>query len=134
MTKPTSSSRRFVVLRHETPPNYPRGLHWDFMVEVDGALRTWALAREPVADTAIEAEELPAHRLEYLEFEGAVSGDRGTVVRWDQGTCAVLRDDADHLELKMHGQRLRGVARGRRSDPSAQRWTFSFDFNSAKGG
>ncbi len=81
---------RFVVLRHETPPGHERPTHWDFMLEAGGVLRTWALAEAPCRGRAIAAEELAEHRLAYLEYEGDVSGGRGSVVRWDAGTYEVL--------------------------------------------
>ena len=55
------------------------------MLEQDGVLRTWALAEEPAAQAEIAAEALGDHRLDYLEYEGPVSGDRGSVSRWDEG-------------------------------------------------
>jgi hypothetical protein len=79
---------RFVVLEHDHPV-----LHWDLMLEHDGQLRTWRLLREPVGDDHVPAEPLPAHRLAYLDHEGPVSGDRGTVTRWDAGTYEVVDTD-----------------------------------------
>jgi len=77
---------RFVILRHETPPGYHRPPHWDFMLEADGVLRTWALPEKPARGLALTVEAIADHRLSYLEYEGEVSGDRGRVARWDWGT------------------------------------------------
>jgi hypothetical protein len=115
---------RFVVLRHETPPGSPRGLHWDFMLEQDGALRTWALAEEPRADCAIDAHELAVHRVAYLQYEGPVSGDRGSVARWDEGDFALLSEVAEHLELSLTGRRLFGHVRLERDPSDPLHWTF----------
>ncbi len=106
---------RFVILHHETPPGYDRPPHWDLMLKSDRALRTWALAEPPCAGRLIAAEELADHRLAYLDYQGDVSGGRGSVVRWDGGTYELLSGDLQRetfgqtaLRLTMHGQRLIG--------------------------
>ncbi|MGE3317398.1 MAG: DNA polymerase ligase N-terminal domain-containing protein [Planctomycetaceae bacterium] len=96
---------RFVILTHD----YPH-LHWDFMLEWEGTLRTWRLEKEPSLDCAIRAEPLPDHRLEYLEYEGPVSGDRGTVTRWDVGTYTLWQDSAAAIDVYLIGQKLYGRA------------------------
>lgn len=113
---------RFVVLAHDSP----RGLHWDLMLEEGATLRTWALERPPDARGPIGAEALPDHRLSYLDYEGPVSGDRGSVVRWDQGTYRLEREQADQLALRMVGQRLVGRAVLRREAQSPDRWRFDY--------
>ena len=120
---------RFVVLIHQTPPEYPRGDHWDFMLEAEGSLRTWALEVAPEPGIEIAAQELADHRLDYLEYEGPISGDRGSVSRWDAGAYEMIADDsaptqACHWRVRLHGQRLQGVALFTRLD--GHRWTFSF--------
>lgn len=75
---------RYVILTHDHP-----FLHWDFMLEGDGVLRTWRLLEEPVAGRTVRAEALPDHRDAYLDYEGPVSGGRGSVVQWDHGTYDV---------------------------------------------
>src|SRR5262245_41193710 len=97
---------RFVVLRHEMPPDSARGrVHWDFMLEQAGALRTWALAEEPAAGDEILAEALADHRLAYLDYEGPISGDRGGVTQWDAGEYEAERDAADQLQVRLSGRR-----------------------------
>ncbi len=96
---------RFVVLEHD----WPR-LHWDLMLEHDGILRTWRLAAPPEANATIDAEASFDHRLIYLDYEGPVSGNRGTVRRWDAGTYRVEEEMAERLCLWFEGQRLRGRA------------------------
>lgn len=71
---------RFVILEHDHPV-----LHWDLMLEADGVLQTWRLAQAPEVGRTIEATALGDHRLAYLDYEGPVSGNRGTVRRWDAG-------------------------------------------------
>ena len=86
---------RFVLLRHDCPPDYERPSHWDLMLESDGVLRTWRLAALPqTPPDSMEAEELADHRLAYLEYEGPVGGERGTVSRVDAGTFETLAEGA----------------------------------------
>lgn len=105
---------RYVVLRHETPPGASRPSHWDLMFEVDlvADLRTWAIELPPDSATAQLALALPDHRREYLTYEGLVSGNRGSVARWDEGTYEVLppsSDAPDAFVVRVVGRRLRGI-------------------------
>lgn len=115
---------RFVVLRHETPPSFPRGLHWDLMLEQEGVLRTWALAAEPLANCEIEADELAVHRVAYLQYEGPVSGDRGSVTRWDEGDFVVVQETNHRISFTMSGRKLRGSASLERRTDDPLHWTF----------
>ena len=72
---------RFVVLFHQVPARQPRNDHWDLMLEDDGQLLTWALDREPASGTDLDAIQLAQHRIEYLEFQGELSGGTGADVR-----------------------------------------------------
>ena len=98
----------FVVLYHELPMGQARQTHWDFMIQRATALRAWALPRPPDQPGGMVAERLPDHRLEYLHYEGPVSGDRGWVTRWDQGTYREETAGPTHLELVLSGVRLAG--------------------------
>jgi hypothetical protein len=118
---------RFVILRHEFPPDSTRESHWDFMLETAEALETWALAAEPTAYSCCLAQRLPDHRKAYLDYEGEVSGGRGRVRRWDAGNYVRLTADEWHVTVALKGNRLRGVARLERVDVSTQRWRFSFE-------
>jgi hypothetical protein len=99
--------RRFVVLEHRWA-----GVHWDFMVELvpGAALRTWAIDGLPLEGVELPARGLPDHRREYLDFEGAISGGRGTVRRWDEGTCEVEVWEPGHVALVLAGRHLTGPA------------------------
>lgn len=116
---------RFVVLWHELPADSGRESHWDFMLETPDALETWALAEEPSVGSCL-AERLSDHRKAYLDYEGEVSGGRGSVTRWDAGNYVRLAADDRHLTVVLAGGRLRGIAR-LQPDESAQRWRFSFE-------
>jgi hypothetical protein len=105
MDQTGSGSRRFVVLEHHW-----NGVHWDFMVEVGpgAVLRTWAIDAQPVSGKELLARQLPDHRRKYLTFEGNVSGGRGSVRLWDEGTCDVEVWTADRVVLILSGSQLTG--------------------------
>ncbi len=95
--------RRFAILRHDHPV-----LHWDFMFEVQEKLRTWRLLSEPCPGVDIIAEPLPVHRRDYLNYEGPVSGGRGTVERHDAGLLWIIQESPDRLEMTLQGESLSG--------------------------
>lgn len=100
---------RFVVLEH----NHPM-LHWDLMLESGDVLRTWRLVEPLRQGEAIAATAAFDHRLIYLEYEGPVSGGRGRVLRRESGTFAWQVQNADRVEVRLTGQRLRGDLRLKR--------------------
>jgi hypothetical protein len=100
---------RYVILRHELPPGHARASHYDLMFDVGDVLRTWAVAEAPDSPVEQAAEALPDHRREYLTYEGPVSGNRGEVTRWDEGTFETLPGDAEALVADVRGRRLRGT-------------------------
>jgi hypothetical protein len=100
---------RFVVLLHEVPPGYPRGAHYDLMLEHSGALWTWACDRLPAIGQSIPAQRLADHRMEYLDYEGPVSGDRGHVTQVDSGDYELVASQPALLQVRLAGEKLRGV-------------------------
>lgn len=102
--------RRFVLLFHELPAHSDRASHWDFMIESGPSLRTWALPVEisnenPAnSDTDGLALALPDHRLAYLDYEGPVSGDRGTVRRVAMGVHSLQVDGAANRSSESNEQ------------------------------
>jgi hypothetical protein len=112
---------RFVILEHDHP-----FLHWDLMLEPGNVLRTWRLAAAPAPGQCVAAEALGDHRRAYLDYEGPVSGNRGQVQRWDSGTydgdLPEIFTAGQAVELRLHGQRLRGLALLLRED--SERWSF----------
>lgn len=96
---------RFVILEHDWPT-----LHWDFLLEAGAALRSWRLRSEPASGTVMLAEAMPDHRSIYLDYEGPVSGGRGTVKRWDGGTFEWIDDRVDRVEIQLHGHIFGGRA------------------------
>jgi DNA polymerase Ligase (LigD) len=112
---------RFVVLEHDHP-----ALHWDLMLEAGDVLKTWRLAEAPVLGRPIDATALADHRVMYLDYEGPISGDRGTVLRWDAG---LFEEEADSMPearaLTLHGSRIAGRVRLERIEGTSWRfqWT-----------
>jgi bifunctional non-homologous end joining protein LigD len=100
----------FVVQRHAA-----RSLHYDFRLERDGALASWAVPKgvptEPGARAlAVHVED---HPLEYARFEGEIpkgSYGAGTVELWDSGTYELLEEKRDGgLTFRLDGDRFKGV-------------------------
>lgn len=105
---------RFVVLEHDWPER-----HWDLLLEAGSVLQAWRLFREPTATDSIPAEPNADHRLIYLDYEGPISGDRGSVTRWDSGEYHVTPTG-----IQFFGTKLRGQAEWR---PDSEVWLFSED-------
>jgi hypothetical protein len=94
------------------------------MLETGSVLATWALPLPPNSNHEFPAQSLPDHRLEYLDYEGPVSGDRGGVVRWDGGTYEVLEQTDERLAVRLCGDKLIGRAELARLSGRPDRWQF----------
>jgi len=104
----------FMVQKHDATR-----LHWDFRLEIDGVLKSWAVTRGPSLDPdekrlAVRTED---HPLSYAKFEGTIPKGEyggGTVMLWDRGTWSPIagksaRDlDKGHLHFVLDGERMRG--------------------------
>jgi hypothetical protein len=95
---------RFVILQHD----HPHGRHYDFMLEIGDVLRTWSLAEPPTVGVEQPAKLLFDHRIAYLDYEGPVSGDRGTVRQWDRGTYSAVTSSEELLIVELRGDKIRG--------------------------
>ncbi|WP_422931113.1 DNA polymerase ligase N-terminal domain-containing protein [Singulisphaera sp. PoT] len=95
---------RFVLLEHRW-----NGVHWDFMLESGESLRTWAIDAPIVAGTPLPARELAPHRPVYLDYEGEISGDRGSVRRLDRGEYSTLAWESDLVRVEVRGAQLIGT-------------------------
>jgi len=115
--------RRFVVLHHRTSG----GQHWDLMLEDEDRLLTWQLSTAPTqhAEPPIAARRIADHRLAYLDYEGPISGGRGSVRRIDSGKLTIVERSADVFLLRLEGRRLAGCYELRRCSAAGDEWTFS---------
>lgn len=102
---------RYVILRHELPPGNERASHYDVMFDTGETLRTWAIDAPPDLPQEQPAQKLPDHRRDYLTYEGPVSGNRGSVTRWDEGDYETKTDDGQAFVVEVTGQRLCGMIR-----------------------
>lgn len=112
---------RFVILHHRLAD----GEHWDLMLEHGKVLLTWQLLREPVdaSSLPIPARRIGDHRKAYLEYEGPVSGGRGTVRRVDEGTVEIEKASENRLQFRLGGSRLYGYFVLQRGE--APEWTLA---------
>lgn len=116
---------RFVILEHAPGAASRAGLHWDLMLEQGAILRTWSLASPPAVGLQQFAAQLPDHRPAYLDHEGPIAGDRGSVARWDQGDYQMIETTDDRLIVELRGARISGLLRLSRTasdQDSPQRW------------
>lgn len=97
-------SGRFAILEHQTA----QGRHWDILLEWGPVLRTWSVERPPAPGLELTARRLPDHRTLYLDYEGPISGDRGSVTQWDTGTYAAEDESVRLLVVELAGRRIAG--------------------------
>ncbi len=98
----------FVIQEH-----HARRLHWDFRLERDGVLVSWALPRGVPDDPAVNhlAVHTEDHPLEYGSFEGQIPRGEygaGAVTIWDHGRYETLKWAASEVKVMLHGQRVSG--------------------------
>lgn len=99
---------RYAVLRHEMPADSDRMNHFDLLLQQDDSLATWEIQHWPPVFPQ-RAKRLPDHRNHYLEFEGPLSGNRGSVHRVCQGTMELLKQNDRTWIVEMSGRNFDGV-------------------------
>lgn len=99
-----SANNRFVILHHQVPakPKHPASEHWDLMLEDKNELLTWAIQSQPHVGKLIEAKQLANHRLKYLDYEGPISDQRGSVSRFLAGRFAWIQRDEARIKIELH--------------------------------
>lgn len=111
--KDARNGNAYLIQRHEA-----RNLHFDFRLEHEGVLKSWAIPRGPSMDPgdkrlAVRTED---HPIEYGAFEGSIPKGQyggGTVMLWDEGTWEPVEDPDEgfregKLKFVIHGKRLNG--------------------------
>jgi len=117
----------FVVQEHAATAR-----HFDLRLEVDGAMRSWAVPKGPAMDPAVKrlAVQIEDHSLAYNSFEGRTD-DGGAVIVWDRGTYEQGGRvpwpealDRGHAVFVLHGEKLRGGFALQRTGPPGEkaRW------------
>src|SRR5216117_3795499 len=117
MAKPAKPKRAsklsYVIQKHAATR-----LHYDFRLELDGVLKSWAVPKGPSFDPSEKrlAVEVEDHPLEYAKFEGSIPEGQygaGEVIVWDRGTWSPVGDPHDglrkgKLEFDIDGEKLHG--------------------------
>jgi len=104
----------FVIQKH-----WASRLHYDFRLELDGVMLSWAVPKGPSFDPSMKsmAIHVEDHPVSYSDFEGTIPARQygaGTVIKWDAGTWEPVGDPRDGLAkgkllFKLHGQKLAGL-------------------------
>src|SRR5688572_19610524 len=112
-TPGTKGGGVFVVQKHAA-----RRLHYDFRLELNGALESWAVPRGPSADPKEKrlAVHVEPHPIEYGDFEGVIPAGNygaGAVILWDRGRWEPVEEPGAGMEhgkllFELHGYKLRG--------------------------
>src|SRR4030088_261318 len=113
-TEETSDRLSFVIQKHAA-----RRLHYDFRLEFDGVLKSWAVPKGPSLDPTQKrlAVHVEDHPLDYGGFEGIIPPHQygaGTVLLWDRGSWSPVGDPLlnyrrGRLKFHLNGQKLHGL-------------------------
>lgn len=104
-----ASGGRFVVQEHHS-----RTHHFDFRLERDGVFKSWAVPKGLPEELGVKrlAIQVEDHALDFGGFEGTIPAGEygaGTIQIWDSGTYETLHWAAEHIQVRLHGNRLKGV-------------------------
>src|SRR5262245_19977652 len=115
ISKKSANAQYFCVQRHDATR-----LHYDFRLEIDGVLKSWAVTKGPTLDPSAKrlAAHVEDHPVEYGDFEGTIPAGNygaGSVMLWDAGTFELLGDlpgeaqiQKGDLKFRLHGEKLSG--------------------------
>jgi len=97
----------FVIQEHKAT-----NLHWDFRLEIEKVLKSWALPKVPPTRAKLKrlAVQVPDHDLDYAKFQGEIKEGygKGKVKIWDSGTFDLIYKGRDKIEFELHGKKLKG--------------------------
>jgi len=99
----------FVIQKHKAAH-----LHYDFRLEKDGVLKSWAVPKEPPAEEGVKrlAIQVEDHELGYASFEGQIPKGEygaGTVEIWDKGYYVPLKFESKEILVELIGKKLKGA-------------------------
>ena len=117
----------FVVQKHSASR-----LHYDFRLEKDGVLKSWAIPKEPVDDPSVKrlAIQVGDHPLDYAKFSGTIPEGKygaGKVELWDSGSYLPIKFDKDEVIFNLKGKKLNGnfcLIRFKKNNDSGKNWLF----------
>ena len=103
-----TATGRFVVQKHDATR-----LHYDFRLEMDEVLKSWAIPKEPTTEPNIKrlAVEVDDHPVSYITFEGTIPEGEygaGTVEIWDKGTYTLKSRSSNKIVFTLRGEKLAG--------------------------
>jgi len=103
-----TATGRFVVQKHDATR-----LHYDFRLEMDEVLKSWAIPKEPPTEPNIKrlAVEVDDHPVSYIAFEGTIPEGEygaGTVEIWDKGTYTLKSRSSNKIVFTLRGEKLAG--------------------------